>query len=223
MPPHCSLFRTSRHSLGVCRTSLAVGSVRAGLDDLLLRSRPVRTVHERLQHQDLPDLVLEGAVELQNGRDSLPVGEFLDVSQNDVPGLLLVGLREILREAVHNPLQRQLRHLLDRIRDLHGVCSVVGFRLIRAEIGPASEPIRRVRMFGSGANRKVKLKKCIAEGHLGERKESSLHYIMSCAVDIRFVFRPLPHLGVPTISETPCTTPSSSRSSSPQPSLPFCQ
>lgn len=93
---------------------------RQALDDLLLRGRPVGTVHERLQHQDLPDLVLEGPVELQNGRDSLPVGEFLDVSQDDVPGLLFVGLREILREAVHDALQGQLRHLLDRVRDLHG-------------------------------------------------------------------------------------------------------
>ena len=143
------------------------------LDDLLLRCRPVGTVHERLQHQYLPDLVLEGTVELQNGRDSFPVGEFLDIPQNDVPGLVLVGLREILREAVHNPLQRQLRHLLDRVCDLHGACSVVGFRLIRAEIGPASEPIRRVRMFGSGANRKAELEESIAGGLLGERRESS--------------------------------------------------
>ena len=43
-------------------------------------------------------------------------------------------------------------------------------------------------MFGSGANRKAELEKYIAGGQLGERKESSLHYIMSCVVDIRARF-----------------------------------
>ena len=64
---------------------------------------------------------------------------------------------------------------------------MVGFRLIRAQIGPATEPIKRVRMLGSGVNRKAGLEKC-AGGRLGERKTSSLHYIMSCVVDIRVRF-----------------------------------
>ena len=164
---------------------------RQALDDLLLRGRPVGTVHERLQHQDLPDLVLEGTVELQNGRDSLPVGELLDIPQNDVPGLVLVGLREILREAVHDALQGQLRHLLDRVRDLHGWLRGLGLGGRWRPTGwggyrsrPGVFGCEDVRVGGESQGRVGGKHR---GGRLGERWESSRHYRMSCVVDIPIV------------------------------------